>query len=612
MKTQKETKLTYPTYLKKGIALAKDYFLKSEEKYIACALLLGAILCVMAMVALLSILSSWYAVFWAAFMAANTVAFISSLITFSYIAIGFTLTNVLKNYLVETLCIHWRNWLTQKLMNKYISGDNNYLDLMRQSTQIDNPAQRIQEDIQSVVNTSISLFLELFNAAFTLVIFIGTLWVVGGALSFVVLGASITIPGYLVWCVILFSTLASFITHKIGWPLTHLTNNQKNLEADFRKDMEFMNNHSENIAQERSEPYHKRSFLNRLQEIGKNAYQKLNIRSNLIAFESFYSLVSSVFPYIVTAPLYFAGQTSLGQVMQIAYAWGQVSISLDWFINSYETLAMYKANVERLIELEQALEAGGIASTPKNIHVEESNIGDKLCVKHLNIATPSSTNFIMRELNLNINRGENTLIQGPSGLGKSTLFKVLAGTWKYGDGDVIVPHHRKICLLSQKPTIPHDTLRAILAYPDSVDTYTNEQYTEVLRAVGNIDQFIAELDTKSAWSTRLSAGQQQRVSVARALLKKPEWLLLDETTASLDPASEQHLYHLIKNRLRGTTFISIAHRPSVAQFHERVITFDLDNEGQVTLSEQKKREPSVNATNDETLLPSASLLICSS
>ncbi len=593
-----EKKLSNQAYLRKIMTLMKDYFLKSNERYKAWMLLIGAALSTVALVALMFALSWWTAGFWAALSAKNLGLFIASMQTFAYIVGCYIGVSVLKNYLVDVLSMNWRNWLTTTLMNRYLANKN-YLALMRHANQLDNPAQRIQEDVRSFVDTTLSLGLELMSSTLTLMVFIGILWVVGGSLSFVLLGASITIPGYLVWCALIFSGVASVITHYIGKRLTKLTHQQQGLEADFRKGIEYVNAEAENISQERGEKYHKQSLFQQFQEICKNTYQKILVKTNLVAFKGFYQQLSSIFPYFIAAPLFFRGFSTLGQLMQIAFSFQQVQTSSDWFINSYEVLATYKADVGRIMELDHALEQDALTSTKKDIQTKVGKPEEALTVQDLHLTTPTSTEVMMRDLNLTLQRGENTLIKGPSGLGKSTLFKVMADTWKYGHGRAVVPDPRKACFLPQKPLLPDDTLRAVLAYPEPVDTYSDKRYIEVLKAVGQMDQFIRELDIKSAWSTRLSPGQQQRISFARALLKNPEWLFLDETTASLDPASEEHLYGLLKSKLKGTTFISIAHRPSVAKFHDRVITLATDQEGKIKLNEQAHCNTLLSAINDD-------------
>ena len=599
METPTDNELPQYNYLQKAFQYAKDYFTTAEDRYIAWLLLIGAVISVIAFVALLSVMSWWTVGFWAALSASSLPLFIASMETFALIVSGLVAVSVLRNYLVETLSIRWRNWLTNKLVNDYLSSDeNNYLDLSRHASQIDNPGQRIQSDVQIFVSQTLSLSLDFLNAVLTQISFIGTLWVVGGALSFVLLGVSITIPGYLVWVALLFSAVASYITYRIGRFLVDLNRQQESLEADFRKDIDLLNDESENIAQEKGEHYYQESLASQSNDISQNSITILGVRINLTMFKGFYQQIAAILPYIAAAPLYFMGQTTLGQLMQIGFAFAQVQASFDWFINSYEWLASYKASLDRLIELEHALGKNSLVSTKKNIVVQHKDT-NTLVVNDLNIAYPSSTGFMMRHLNISFKFGENTLIKGPSGLGKSTLFKVMAGTWTYGDGEVIVSDDHKMCFLPQKPTLPNDTLKAVLAYPDPVETYTEEQYIAVLTAVGNIDHLIDELETKTAWSKRLSPGQQQRIAFARVLLKKPDWLFLDEATSSLDPEGEQHLYELIKNELKNTTFISIAHRPTVGKFHERIINFTSNEDHVIDIKEERDNETDLSAANDD-------------
>lgn len=585
-----------PPYFKKAFHLIKDYFLNSDEKLIAWLLLIGAILSVVALVGLIAVFSWWSVGFWAALAAKDITLFLFNMGVFALTVSAYVGVNVLKNYLVDVLSIRWRNWLTQKFITKYIHADSNYLDIARLSAQIENPEQRIQEDIKIFVDLSLSLILDSLKSTLSFITFVGTLWVIGGALTVVVMGANIVIPGYLVWLALIISIVATLVTHVLGKSLTTVNQKEESLEANFRKDMEFLTNDSESIAQEHSENYHKKLLTGDVQEISNNAYQKVSVNTKLIAFQSVYSQISEMVPYMLAAPLYFSGAIELGQLMQIGMAFFEVNNSLSWFVNSYDTLAKYQVSVKRIIELEKAFEVDGLESTKKNIVIKEHNT-DQLEVKELNIAYPSSTESIMRQLNLTFKRGENTLIKGPSGLGKSTLFKAIAGTWKYGDGEISIPHDRKIYFLPQKPSLPHDTLKAVLAYPEPIETYTEEQYISALRSVGGMDKFISELDQKFVWSKRLSPGQQQRISFARSLLKKPDWLFLDEATASLDPVGERHVYSLVKNQLVNTTFISIAHRPTVEEFHDRIVNFEINLNKEIAVKEEKDK-PDQQSVND--------------
>ncbi len=607
------TKAKLPTKtLKIALKFAKEYFLESNERHSALLLLMGIILGVVALVALNYLMALSFAGFWEALTAMSWPLYIESMETLVVLIASIVGVSTFKDYLVDVLTISWREWLTNNLVNKYTSGET-YLKLSRHFPEIDHPEQRIQEDAHVFVKYTISLSMDFLQSILTQASFLRALWVVGGAITFVLLGASITIPGYLVWIAILFAAVSSALTHIIGRSLAKLSHHQNGLEADFREDMESLNNDAESVAQEHGGVYYKQSITSKFQAICKNSFDMVRVKIKVTAFNSYYLNMLLWFPYIVAAPLYFAGKTTLGKLMEIGTLFGQVLFSLNWFSNSYEDIATYKASVVRVDELENAMQEGSRAITSKSIVVHEGKTKE-LSIRKLNIADPSSTKYMMRELNLTFTPGENTLIKGRSGLGKSTLFKVMAGTWLYGDGEVSVPNHHKLCFLPQKPSIRNDTLKAVLAYPESADTYTDEQYEVVLRAVGGekkyMDKFVGELNTKKAWSKCLSGGEQQRISFARALLKKPGWLFLDESTSALDEESEDCMYGLVGKQLKDTTFISIGHRSTVKKFHSRVVTFDADEDGTILLQyEHRLVDQSIAVVNDDDFSAGNSLFV---
>lgn len=582
--------------------LVKEYFLESEQRFYALMLLLGVIAGVIAGVVLMSMLAGWTTGFWAALSEMSYPLYIQSLQTLLALTVSLVGVNIFKDSLLGALTIEWDSWLKTRLVNKFTAADgNNYAELGRHPSQIDNPSQRIQEDAPSFAKQTLKLGVDLLQSILTIVTFIGHLWVIGGAATFVILGVSLTIPGYLVWVALLFAVVSGVLTHLIGKALVSFSNTQQALQADFRGDIEIVSQHAESVAQDHGEHYFKQSLINKIQALSKNAYKRLLISIEVSAFNDFFQQVIFIFPYVIGAPLYFARQTSLGQLMEIGFSFIQIQFALNWFSNSYEEIAAYQAASNRVAELENVMEDGGLITAARSIVVHVNAEQTELHLQNINIAEPSNSAHIMRGLNLTFRVGENTLIKGQSGLGKSTLFKVIAGTWKYGDGDMVFPNSGTRCFLPQKPVIPNNTLKAVLAYPDTVDTFTDEEYVEVLRMVKNMDKFIVDLDTKAVWSNKLSPGQQQRISFARALLQKPDWLFLDEATSALDEESEHEMYSLVKNQLPGTTFISIAHRSTVDKYHDRIVTFSADDERQIQLGDSRHGffQQRVAASNDD-------------
>ncbi|KTD68515.1 MULTISPECIES: ABC transporter ATP-binding protein/permease [Legionella] len=565
---------------KKAFQLFSDYFINSDQKLTAWLLLGGIFLSIIAIVAITAFLPWGFLGFWAALTAKELTGFLfysGAIALTSAVIIGMS---SLMDYLTDTLSIKWRSWLTSKYINKYLFGKKNYLDLARVAPHIDNPEQRIQKNIKGFVDHTLSLSTEFFRSTLSLAIFIGTLWVIGGTLTIVVFGANLVIPGYLVWASLGVALINSVITHMLGKSLTAINQKEDLLEAKLRKDLEFIHNESENIALEGGEHYHQKILENDIEQVSQNAFQKMWVNLKVSAFQMCNSYLADILPYLFAAPAYFSGLIDFGQIAQIGMSFNEVNKAFNWFVDSYTELQKYQSSIERIAQLEEELDNERREINPKNIHIHESQT-TTLAVKNLTLAYPraSKPGHMMRNLNLEFKPGENTLIKAPSGFGKSTFFKAARRTWGYGTGEISIPQHQKTYFLPQKPLIPHDTLKAILAYPDPVSTYVDDQYKAVLCAVGGkMEQFIAELDQEDAWSTRLSLGQQQRISFARALLKKPDWLFLDEATASLDEESEAHLYRLLKEKLPHTTVISIAHRSTVMKFHQRVVSFEPSSE----------------------------------
>lgn len=580
---------------KTAFNLITGYFFRSDQKLVAWLLLIGAVICVIGLVALMAGFAWWSAGFWAVLSAKALVPFLYSMGQFSLLIAGYAGTYVLRNFFIGKLSILWRNWQTKQIMEE-LYDETNFLELKRTSPEIDNVGQRIQEDVKAFIDLTLNLGTDFLNSTLTLVTFIGSLWVIGGPLAFIAFGLNIVIPGYLVWVALLVAITATVITHFIGKSLPAANKNLERAEADFRQELTQFNENAENIAEEHAENYYKTTLENRIQTIKETANKKLDTQTKLTAFQNFYSQLGEILPNILAAPLYFSGLIEISQLMQIGMSFGQVSMALNWFANSYENLSMCKASIQRIIELQTDLEKEASMTNPKLIERTVRN-KDSIKIKDLNIAEPkktSSMNYILRMLNLKLKPGEHVLIKGRSGMGKSTLFKILSGTWKYGDGKVRIPSGKSFYFLPQRPTLPSDTLKAVLAYPEKADTYTEDEYIAALTKVGGMTNFIGQLDVKRDWST-LSGGEKQRISFARVLLKKPDWLFLDEATSALDEESEEHVYRTVKTVLSNTTIVSIAHRSTVEKHHSKILFFHANNDREVEISEQQVSHHSVNA-----------------
>ncbi|WP_058535639.1 ABC transporter ATP-binding protein/permease [Legionella saoudiensis] len=567
-------------------SLIKDYFINSDEKLRAWLYLLAIGLCTISLVGLTAAMAWLSAAFWEALTAKVLLPFLLSIGQFALMVGMYVGVHILKDYFMGRLSIYWRTWLTEKLINKLFTNENNYLDLKRFPSQVDNIAQRIQEDVKIFVKLTIELVGDFLKSVLSLGMFAGTLWIVGGSLSVTVLGLPIVIPGYLFWTALGTSIAATLIANSIAKSMAETNHNAEKAEADLRQNITEVQKEAENIAEEHAEQYYRRSLKNKIHEINLRANQKLDIGLKLDAFQHFYSQLAELLPTLIAAPLYFAGLIEIGQLIQVGMAFNQVNSSLSWFVWAYDELAKYKTSIERITELQASLEKDGLNAHPKLI-IRNEHRKDTIKVKHLNIRHPhaTSTAHIMCNLNLKLKPEEDVLIKGKSGLGKSTFFKTISGTWGYGTGVILLPSRKRLYFLPQTPTLTYDTLKAVLAYPDPVETYCEEQYLMVLNKVGGMQDYIPRLNEKCIWDGELSGGQKQRIAFARAILKKPDWIFLDEATSALDEQSEEHLYRVLKE-LTGATLVSIAHRRTVEKYHSRIVLFSAKENREIEVCEE--------------------------
>jgi putative ATP-binding cassette transporter len=588
--TSVRTKLaSFRLFTRRVWALSKPYF-ASEEKWKARGLLLAIVVLNLALVYMAVLFNDWNKLFYDALQDKNAAVFWQQLGRFTYLAFAFIVIAVYKFYLTQLLEMRWRAWMTGHYLERWLSNHAFYqLELARFSKQPDtnqpnvqtqhnpdNPDQRIQEDINQFTSYTISLSMGLLNAVVTLASFVGILWGLSGGFAFTAFGSEHTIPGFMVWMAVLYCLAGSVLTHYIGRPQIKLNFEQQRLEADFRHHMVRVREYSESIALDRGEAVERVQLNTRFDKVLGNYLHLIKAQKNLVWFTSFFGQAAVVFPFVVAAPRFFSGAIQLGELMQISSAFGQVQGALSWFVDSYPTLATWRATTDRLTSFEASFAA--LAHTQRAQEATNSVANENaLNTTDLTVALPTGT-VLLAGTTLHAQSSDRVLLQGPSGSGKSTLFRVLAGIWPFAKGHVQLPEHTMF--LPQRPYFPNGPLRDALAYPDAPQRYTDAQLRQALTDA-LLPQLADQLDHPDAWSQKLSGGEQQRLAIARVLLKRPQWVFADEATSALDEATENSVYKkllALVDTAQGA-IVSIAHRPSVAAFHTKRWTLQAQPEG---------------------------------
>ncbi len=544
--------------------LIRPYW-SSEERWSARALLAVIIGMNLGSVYLNVLFNQWNRLFYNAVQKLDFPAFKYQLFRFCVLATIFIVVAVYQIYLNRMLQIRWRRWMTERYLDSWLKG-RMYYQLQLRGGATDNPDQRISEDLRSLVSMTLDLGLGVLSSVVTLFSFLAILWRLSGPAHFAVFGFHVYIPGYMLWAALVYAVVGTWLTHLVGRPLIRLNFDQQRYEADFRFSMMRLRENAEAVALYGGEGSEHEEFRRRFAWVYGNWWKLMVRQMKLSWLTSGYSQIAVVFPFIVAAPRYFAKQISLGGLMQTASAFGQVQGSLSFIVGSYSEIANWRAVIERLVTFRTEMEAFEEKEARDQIVVAPAP-SPALTVDGLNLALPTGKPLI-ENVAFTVNPGDSVLVTGASGSGKSTLFRALAGIWPFGKGKIDIPRDAKVMFLPQKPYMPLGTLAEALSYPESPSLTTTEAKRQALVDCG-MESFAGRLDEVNDWAQTLSPGEQQRIAFARVLLKKPNWVFLDEATSAVDQPIERMLYATLRDRLPGITVISIAHRKELAEFHNR-------------------------------------------
>ena len=613
--------------LRRVWALSSPYFLHASDKWRARGLLAACVGLNLSMVYLMVLLNDWNRVFYDALQERNAEVFWHQLGVFAGLATCFILVAVYRFYLTQLLELRWRAWMTHDYLQRWLSNNAFYQLELQAHHGTDNPDQRIQEDVQQFTADTVGLSLGLLDASVTLLSFVGILWGLSGGFSFSLGDDTFTLPGFMVWMALAYALAGSLIGHWIGKSMASLNFAQQRYEADFRHHLMRVREYSEAIALDRGAAVERASLQARFGLVLDNFMRLLRVQKRYTWFNSGYGQAAVVFPMLVASSRYFSGAIQLGELMQISSAFGQVQESLSWFISNYSRLASWQATTLRLTSFQEQMSALVLTPSPAN----SSNTAEVLPLPKTTPAagaqepaapapqsvlnalhTPPLTvwlpngEVLLADTALHVAAGDSVLIRGPSGCGKSSLMRVLAGIWPYASTSAstsaslssTAPHAARVTesqrqnsvplfalpegslFMPQRPYFPEGSLRQALAYPDAPDHYSDDALCQALRDA-LLPELVSQLDTDSRWTQQLSGGEQQRLAMARVLLKRPRWVFADEATSALDEAAEKVLYEqlLALVRAQGGALVSVAHRPGVAAFHQTQWVFTPAPEG---------------------------------
>ncbi|MBV9702599.1 MAG: ABC transporter ATP-binding protein/permease [Methylobacteriaceae bacterium] len=469
------------------------------------------------------------------------------------------------------LQVRWRQWLTNHLVGRWLS-ERRFYQLNIVENHSSNPEYRIAEDARLATEPLVEFFVGVTNAVLTAAAFLGILWAVGGGFAVAVGGVSFAVPGFFVWVAIAYSTICSVAMVMIGRPLARRVEAKNGQEARLRYELTRVRESAENIALIGGDEDERARIGETFADVAVRWFEVIRQQAKMTWIINGNSVLAPVVPLLVGYPKYLAGGLSLGELMQVATAFLQVQVALNYLVENAIRIAEWFASAQRVVELIGALDDldATLGDGSGETIVLGDSADDSLRIEEL-VIRQSNGRLMIDAPEVTVPRGQKVLVKGQSGTGKSTLIRAIAGLWPWGSGRILRPKGARIAFMPQRPYIPLGTLRHALLYPGTDREAGDDELRKALKRCG-LMHFADRLDDEEPWDRIMSGGEQQRLAFARLLIDPPDIIIMDESTSALDELSQERMLQLLHDELAAATVLNVGHRPGLEAYHDREIS----------------------------------------
>jgi vitamin B12/bleomycin/antimicrobial peptide transport system ATP-binding/permease protein len=543
-------------------------FMASPQRHVLLMLVIGVALVVGATAFGQIELNAWNKPFYDALNRKDFSGFLHQLLVFCVIAISLLILNVAQTWLNQMMKLKLREGLVGDLFDQWLAPKRAFR-LSGLGELGVNPDQRLHEDARHLTELSTDLGIGLFQASLLLISFIGVLWTLSSSVTFLINGALVTIPGYMVWCALLYAATGSWLSWRVGRSLIPLNAERYQRESDLRFALVRVNQHADGIPLYDGEADEKKHLLVTLGEVLKMMRRIVTRSTQLTWVTAGYGWFAIVVPIIVAAPGYFFGRLTLGELMMAAGAFTQVQQSLQWFVGNFNTIADWLATLRRVASFRCALvsldELGGDRSRIKHGATQDG----KVTIDHLCVDTSAGVETLSED-HVEIARGERISIVSDSSASLTALFRAIAGLWQWGSGSIDLPASEPMMFMPKHPYMPPGSLREILSYPSPAGAFRDEDLAAACKKVG-LEQLAEDFERTAAWEAEVGDDELQRLALARLLLHKPLWICADEAIDALDENSRKMVRAIFEHDLREAGVIYLSRRDLGDGFSKRIL-----------------------------------------